>query len=306
MFRSILPALCVASVACSPVYLMPEGQEAGARMIEGSPEALGVLALLNDGSTTEDLLDIDVALDARAARSLVSHRNGPDGVFGTADDDDFDSIDEADGCYYVGNSALAALEAYATDNGWVALNPDDVLGTWDGVTFTVAEAEATVELANTGGAGWLDDEIGLNSRAVDSIVAARPIQTVAELASLYYVGNSALTDLKEAAAGEPACDVPGWDIVYIYADEAGEGWRDQVPAGLADMIDGALERDDWCGEAFGQPWLVKAQIDRFNCEDKGYVVELGQLVDEYHGLEWYIEFEMNNLDFEYPYAVCEI
>lgn len=300
-----LPLLCVASVACQDVYLSPEAQGFGARMVEGSPEALGVLALVNDASTTLAVLDVAVGLDLRAARAIIAHRDGPDGRFGTADDDRFGTIAELDACYYVGDAALGLLEAYAIDQGWVALDPDDVLGTWDGVTFTVAEAEATVELANTSGPAFLDDQVGLDSRAVDSILAARPIANVAQLSELYYVGQSALGRLKDAAAPAPACTVPGWDLVYVYPDEEGNGWREQVPAGLAATIDAALQHDDWCGDAFGEPWLVKVQIDRFGCEDKGYVVELGQLVDGQHGLSWYIELEID-LAFEHDGAVCEI
>ncbi len=74
--------------------------------------------------------------------------------------------------------------------GWVAVDDDDDLGTWDGVDFTLGEATWTTTWAWT----------------VASIMAARPPDTVPELSELYYVGGSALTILRDASAGEEACD----------------------------------------------------------------------------------------------------
>ena len=73
-----------------------------------------VLALANTASQT--VLDDDVALDKRAAENIVDHRNGPDGLPSTADDDPFDTIDELDAVPYVGKSALAKMLAYAQAN----------------------------------------------------------------------------------------------------------------------------------------------------------------------------------------------
>ena len=82
--------------------------------------------------------------------------------------------------------------------GWVPQG-DDFLGTWDKVTFTANQADWTVELVNGLSHYQLDHDFGLDRRAADSIVAALPIQTVSELAGLYYVGKTALTALKEGA-----------------------------------------------------------------------------------------------------------
>lgn len=274
------------------------------RIVEGSPEAIGLLALVNDGATTFELLDDGVGLDRRAASSIVHHRDGGDATFGTADDQPFEAVAEVDALYYVGESALQLLADFAWDQGLVPAEDEDVLGTWDGVTFTVAEADRVVELANTAGGSYLDDDLALDARAVDSIVGARPIATVQELAGLYYVGQTALTTLKEAAAGVPGCETPGWDITYVYADDSDQ-WRKEVPAELAALVDSLLAQDDWCGEAYGEPWFVKATIDRFDCVDAGYTVELGQLVDAHHGLEWTIGFEVD-AQLDTDGAVCEI
>jgi hypothetical protein len=169
---------------------------------DGSSEAIGVLALLNDGATTVDLLDFDIALDSRAAGNLVGHRDGGDDLFGTSDDDLFGDMTEVDDVRWVGASAIGKLAAYATDNGYVPLE-DEVLGTWDGVQFTVSEAEATVAFANAASHDLLDYDLGLDRRAVDSIVAAQPIASVAQLAGLYYVGHTALATLKDEALVSP-------------------------------------------------------------------------------------------------------
>jgi hypothetical protein len=244
-----------------------------------------------------------VGLDRRAAESIIAHRDGPDGILGRYSDDLFDSVAEVDDCYYVGTAALALIESWAVDQGWVPLADDDVLGTWDDVEFTVAEAAATVEFANTAGATYLDDDLALDARAVDSIVAARPIATVQDLAGLYYVGTSALTILKQEAVGEPGCTVEGWETLYIYED--GGAWRDQVPAEVGAVVDDVLLDDAWCGAASGEPWLVKLTVDRFDCVDKGYTIELGQGMLEYPEISWYIEFEID-ASYDWFHSTCEV
>ena len=291
----------------TPVTAPVVGADDGARVyVDGSAVAIGMLAFVNDASTTEHKLDVDVALDSRAAGAIIDYRNGPDAVFGTADDNLFDSIQELDDRYYVGPAALDAIADWATQNGWVASHPDDILGTWDGVTFTLAEAEATLALANTASETYLDDDLALDSRAVDSILAARTIETIQELADLYYVGQSALETLKDAAGTVvvDTCDVPGWTQIYVYADDS-DLWRQELPAGLVASIDDMLETTDWCGDAYGDPWFVKVAIDQYDCVDVAYFVELGQLIDAFHGVSWYIEFEVD-LAFDYEISACEV
>ena len=195
--------LCVLLAGCDqPVASTAADLDSVARLdiVEGSAPALGLLSFLNDASTTVTLLDIDVALDVRAARSIIHYRNGADKVFGTADDQLFTSVAEVDDQWYVGDSALTKMIEWAHEHGWVALEGDDLLGTWDGVSFTVAEAEAVLGLANSAASGTLDDEVGLDRRAVESILDARPVESIEHLAGLYYVGGTALVRLKDFSA----------------------------------------------------------------------------------------------------------
>ena len=55
-------------------------------LVHGSVDSIGLLNFLNDESTTFEVLDIDARLDRRSAAGLIHHRNGPDGAFGTWDD----------------------------------------------------------------------------------------------------------------------------------------------------------------------------------------------------------------------------
>ena len=80
----------------------------------GSDEKL--LAFVNNGQTTLDVLDKDVGLDRRAAERVIQHRNGPDGNFGTGDDDPFDTVKELDDVPYVGPSTLNRLRAWASSH----------------------------------------------------------------------------------------------------------------------------------------------------------------------------------------------
>lgn len=192
-------ALGVATTAC-------DGGDAGddgvstvtGSLAEGSAEAMGVLHFLNADSTTVALLDVDVALDARAAKALIAHRDGKDGKVGTKDDDAFDTIAEVDAVSYVGASALEKLSVYCTAHGWVPRG-SDVLGTFDNVVFTVDEGIATLALANTATQEHLDKDLQLDSRAAANIVAARPIGTMLALSKVSYVGTTALRALKQAA-----------------------------------------------------------------------------------------------------------
>ena len=167
-------------------------------IVSGTPEAIGLLDFLNDPSTTFEVLDLDVGLDRRAAGNLIAHRNGGDHVYGTTDDDLFGSVREVDAVRWVGPRSIEKVVDFADSFGFVPTGTD-YLGTWDGVDFTVNESELTLEFVNAASEVELDDDLGLNRRAVNSILDAGEIQSVAQLASLYYVGKSAMQTLKSAA-----------------------------------------------------------------------------------------------------------
>jgi hypothetical protein len=87
-----------------------------------------VLALVNDLSVGFDELDIDAGLNATAAANIIAHRDGPDAIPGTLDDNLFDGPDlsELDGVSGVGPAALADLLDYATSKGLLSASSDAV------------------------------------------------------------------------------------------------------------------------------------------------------------------------------------
>jgi subtilisin-like proprotein convertase family protein len=194
------PLGCAADLALDPATGV-DGKADGAlgALVTGTPASVGVLALLNDPSTTFALLDDAVALDRRAAASLIAHRDGPDGAFGTADDDLYDTIEEVDAQYYVGESALTRLAEHAALLGFTP-EGDDHLWTVEGVAFTVAEAERSLRIVNEESDGVLRVEVGLDSRSVSGIIAARPIRSVVALGAAYWVGPASLTRIRDYAA----------------------------------------------------------------------------------------------------------
>ena len=199
-FVSLVPLTLMFTGCMSDDLGSWEGEVSGSSkgIVSGTPEAIGLLDFLNDASTTFETLDLDVGLDRRAAGNLISHRNGGDDLFGTTDDDLFGSVREVDAVRWVGPRSIEKVVSFADSFGFVPTGTD-YLGTWDGVDFSVNESELTLEFVNSASEAELDHDLGLNRRAVDSILDAGELKSVAQLASLYYVGKSALQTLKGAA-----------------------------------------------------------------------------------------------------------
>ncbi|MEE2787931.1 MAG: hypothetical protein VX589_11380 [Myxococcota bacterium] len=165
-------------------------------LLDGSPSAVGILSWLNDESTDVWSLDVEANLDRRAARFIIHHRNGPDGTYGTWDDNPFDTIEEVDEVKWVGPKTMARLAEFATAMGWVPVR-GDLLGVYDRVAFSVVDSEAVISLVNRESLTYLDDL--LHRRAAQNIVAERPIRSIKQLARIAYVGTDALLTLKYAA-----------------------------------------------------------------------------------------------------------
>lgn len=264
-----------------------------ASLVDGTPAAVGLLRLLNDETTTFAVLDDDVPLDRRAAEALIAHRDGADGLFGSDDDDLFDDVAEVDGVSWVGESALASLLDYAADNGWIPTG-DDHLGVYDGVSFTVREATEVLGFVNLATEVALDEEVGLDTRAVESIVAARPVASILALSELYYVGATALERLKAYVLGDepveglemgiisdldktvippnsdglPDAPYPGVTELYNWLELGGEGDEGDMYYVTARQPDSAAEIPAWLEEqglpagpiatgVSGIPWVAE-------------------------------------------------
>jgi hypothetical protein len=183
--------------------MAPASSVTAARVIrEGSAEAFGVLALLNDPATGVVELDVDAALDRRAALNLIRHRDGADAAPGTADDDRFGSIAEVDGVSFVGDAALRALLAYARAEGWVP-TVQTFYGSVEGAMFLRDEAAAVVNLANIATFTELDVDVALDARAAQGIVDRRPFTRLEEVAAAPFVGRAALERLRAEVVSRP-------------------------------------------------------------------------------------------------------
>ncbi len=79
----------------------------------------GLTAFLNDAATGFDELDDTCAIRSDSATALLLHRNGEDGVYGTEDDDLFESVEEIDDVYMVGLWTLSQLYVCAFQHGFV-------------------------------------------------------------------------------------------------------------------------------------------------------------------------------------------
>ena len=145
-----------------------------------------------------------------AAAGLAAQANFTD-VPRTKDDQPYRTVGEVGLVSGLEGGALAQVATWALDRGW-----DDALDAWlgvyDGVGFSLLDGEATLVVAN--GATWetLDEAAGLRADAVDSIVRARPILSIDQLAGLPRVGPSNLDALRRYArmaqpvAAEPLAD----------------------------------------------------------------------------------------------------
>lgn len=195
MLRTSLFGVMAVLAGCAADGVGPgENGNSGRVIDEGTREAAGVLLFLNDTGTTQRLLDIDAALDSRAATNLIAHRNGPDGAYGTSDDNPFDTIAEVDAVSQVGDAALRAILDYAGANGWIA-SDDPLYGVVEGVTLTQSNAADLLRVANGSTLVELDDAVGLDTRAATGIFNGRPFNTPEAVAAVPYIGASAVNKL---------------------------------------------------------------------------------------------------------------
>lgn len=198
----LIPALLILA-ACGPDGDPAAEGDAAVRLEEGSPDAIGVLAMLNDASTTVAVLDIDAKLDSRAAKNLIAHRDGGD---------PFGSVAEVDAVPWVGDATLDLLVDFARAGGWVPAD-EDFYGVIEGVELTVDQAAAIVHVANTASFDVLDVDVGLDSRAATNLVAQRPFDAVEEVAAVSYVGKTALQALADWGMAHPPAGITEADAL---------------------------------------------------------------------------------------------
>jgi hypothetical protein len=177
-------ALCATACAAKPAETDPDALSLS--LVEpGSPEARGIVSFVNDPSTTHELLDVEVGLDVRAARGLIDGRP-------------FTTLDEVDAVPWVGRVALEKLLAWAESGGFVSAGGEAreraILG-------LVNHADTTFAL--------LDQDVGLDRRAAENIMAARPFANLAQLDAVAWVGPAALDALAAYGLEHGYDETPG-------------------------------------------------------------------------------------------------
>jgi hypothetical protein len=92
--------------------------------------------------------------------------------------------------------SLNRLVSYAREYGWLP-EGSELLGIFEGVAFSVDEAAMALGVVNSGTEYQLRRDVGLDVRAVESLVLARPITSLPHLAQVPNVGPSALMSLRD-------------------------------------------------------------------------------------------------------------
>jgi cardiolipin synthase A/B len=100
-------------------FLKGDDLRGGQSIVDGTDAARGVLRVANRAHA-EELGAGGVGLYPRTVASLLTHRLGPDGEAGTADDRTVATLAELDGLPWVGEGSLRRLLVYARTHGFDA------------------------------------------------------------------------------------------------------------------------------------------------------------------------------------------
>jgi hypothetical protein len=100
-----------------------DGKSDAFGLTEGSPDALGILDLVNEAD--RDMFRLRIGLAENAYTQILKHKAGPDGVNGNADDVAFATLMELDAVPFVGLQAFEKLITYARAHGYVHVTAGD-------------------------------------------------------------------------------------------------------------------------------------------------------------------------------------
>lgn len=157
-------------------------------VLDGTPEAYGVLTFLNGPDVSIGVLDRIVAIDSRAANTILSHVRGGDLVRGTSDDQPFQSIAELDSIEFVTPATIHKILTYAR----ATFRVPDVLV--ENVPLTRQQASEVLNVVNEASSEVLVD-VPLEEDTIDAIVSSRPFATIEELAREEHVSGTTIERL---------------------------------------------------------------------------------------------------------------
>ena len=271
---SFLALALITSACAEPMTDAGEAPEAAdaldgeLNLVTTSADDRMILFVANTASFEE--LDVDAALDVRAARNIVDARP-------------FDTLAELDDVSYVGDSALGKLRDYAY------ANPVDVYGIQEGSLL----AEAILEVANTASQTELDDDVPLDSRAAANIVndrAAQPFYSLGELDDVSYVAGTAMAALADYVDADgdgipTAHDCDDSDATLLFPGESAACPVASCAVALAlnpAAEDGSYILEDTDGTTFG----VTCDM---TTDGGGWTLVTGELLDDRDWVAFSIE-----------------
>jgi hypothetical protein len=149
-----------------------------------------LLHLLNDPRTTSSLLIELAGVHPQTVSYILAYRNGVDGLYPSADDRRFASLDDIDAIDSMGPIAMGKVLTFLRDQ--CQHRPSLV----EGVKFSASQAEAVVWGINTEGVDYLDTVVGLDRRAAENLVSLAPYTLLAQLEDIFYIGPVAMQLLK--------------------------------------------------------------------------------------------------------------
>lgn len=201
LIGSLLATACVGENPVPPVH---EGSTAlvGTTdlLVEGSPEAFAVLALLNAPDTSESFLHTGVGTSVYAARGVVATVRGGDGVWGSKDDNHLQTVRELDNID--GFDAADALAVLLHLDAAQAI-PAAVV---DGLALDATEVAEVLDAANLWTTDVLIRDANLDAATAAALIAARPVGDVETIAALPRGGKwlvAALLDAVHSAGALP-------------------------------------------------------------------------------------------------------
>ncbi len=193
--RSLLFALPLALsvAACS----QPTEVAGSVYIADGTPEAIGILALLDADVSDRTFLDDVVGLEKRAVSHLLAFRDGNDRMRGTADDQSFTSMTDVQDVRFVGYHAIDTLLEWSFALGFVPGSiPTDIVV--DGVVFDALEASTSLAYITDAPVDLLI-ATGIDRRAVTGLIEARPFPHLWSVGSAWFVGPTALQTLRQTS-----------------------------------------------------------------------------------------------------------
>ncbi|MBW2457830.1 MAG: hypothetical protein JRI68_25215 [Deltaproteobacteria bacterium] len=206
---------------------------------------VALLNFLNDyEGTTLERLDVDCSLYSNAAENLIAHRDGPDGVAITLDDDPFHSATEVDKVPQVGEASMSKLYACAKSFGY----DGELEWSPTPVAVSVISSDPSILFSQADGVIYLDGqnapqgaEITLGFHGHEYMIRKGPLYL-----GVWGIGR----DVPAGYGGQDLGDLNGVSRIRITSDPLGtiDLWE-ALEIARADLItylqDVRMHKQDW-------------------------------------------------------------